>query len=111
MSIEEFRTSPVQLASNLTSLPPVCALFDSVKITTFRGNFRRLIGVTPNSLITIDPSSCGITNTWEFGSTLVDVVPVDDPKHPNCVNITWKEGKKDKGRRFSCDQRLHLLSE
>lgn len=94
------------------------ARFYVTKIT-WRGNYRRILAITPTSIVTVHPDSLAVTNVWRFAedSDLASIEPSsqsgDHAELGGVFTLYFRKDKKginSRDAKFACPERATLLT-
>eukprot|EP00891_Asterochloris_glomerata_P003749 jgi/Astpho2/3749/Aster-x0176 len=92
--------------------PPDCLGRFLCTKSSWRGSYRRIVGLTPTAVFTQHPESLSVTNSWSFvGDPDIDGVAVSSSDPEEFTISARQDGKsRYKPSKFSCCQRAALLT-
>ncbi|KAK4479174.1 hypothetical protein RD792_014685 [Penstemon davidsonii] len=81
---------------------------------SWRGRYKRVLCISDNTIITLDPNTLSMTNSYDVGSDFESAAPIigrDENSNEFNINVRTEGRGKFKSIKFSSDYRASILTE
>ncbi|XP_047308725.1 dnaJ homolog subfamily C GRV2-like [Impatiens glandulifera] len=81
---------------------------------SWRGRYKRILCISNNSIITLDPSTLSVTNSYDVGNDFEGAIPIlgrDDNSQEFNISVRTDGRGKFKGMKFSSKYKASILTE